>query len=206
MEGDDEEGPGQTSAEARHDPEEDNFEDSSQSPPPDPAQLNSESPGSMSGLPPVRPALISKNQLKKLRKRQEWEAGREDRKAVRKQKHREKKARNRAAKELVAGPVSSTNGGTFVEGQDESSHISRRPGVPKHRSATLLPITFIIDCAFDDLMHEKERISLASQITRAYSDNHRAPLEQTLLLAHGVAAFVRGSIPSSTSNTRTGRE
>jgi tRNA (guanine9-N1)-methyltransferase len=126
---------------------------------------------------------LSKNQLKKLRKKQEWEAGRDERKVFRKQKTQEKKARKRAARDATIDGTPSTNGETLENGQDTSSRSSLRSGVPKHASGTLLPITLIIDCAFDKLMHDKERISLASQITRSYSDNHRAPFKAHLVIS-----------------------
>lgn len=49
--------------------------------------------------------------------------------------------------------------------------------------AQLLPITFIIDCDFDDKMRDGERISLASQVTRSYSDNKNAPYHAHLAIA-----------------------
>lgn len=125
----------------------------------------------------------SKTQLKKLRKKQEWEAGREARKLIRKQKQQEKKARKRAARGAM------TEGGSLTEGEHRedapatASRDSLRPGASKHAPGTLLPITLIIDCAFDQLMHERERISLASQITRSYSDNHRAPFKAHLVIS-----------------------
>ncbi|ETN38130.1 uncharacterized protein HMPREF1541_07754 [Cyphellophora europaea CBS 101466] len=100
---------------------------------------------------------MSKNQLKKLRKRQEWEAGRDYRKAKRKQKAKEKKERKRASKE-----------------ERRVNGVLEEPQSRKPRNPVQLPITFIIDCGFDDLMMEKEMISLGSQITRAYSDNSRS--------------------------------
>jgi tRNA (guanine9-N1)-methyltransferase len=126
---------------------------------------------------------LSKNQLKKLRKKQEWEAGREERKLFRKEKNKDKKARKRAARDAAAGDASLPNGESPENGQDMSSRSSPPPGVLKHVYGTLLPITLIIDCAFDDLMHERERISLGSQITRAYSDNHRAPFKAHLVIS-----------------------
>lgn len=127
---------------------------------------------------------LSKNQLKKLRKKQEWEAGREERKIIRKEKNQQKKARKREARDT--GPTEdslTTNGKAFKNGQNTNSHTSVPPGVPKQVSGTLLPITLIIDCAFDKLMHDRERISLASQITRSYSDNHRAPFKSHLVIS-----------------------
>ncbi|KAI7491907.1 hypothetical protein KC357_g1471 [Hortaea werneckii] len=95
---------------------------------------------------------ISKNQAKKLRKKAEWEAGREDRKVIRKEKMTARKERKRAARDSAAPPQSET--------------ITAKP--QRH---VQLPITFLLDCDFDDLMRDNERISLASQITRCYSDN-----------------------------------
>lgn len=107
---------------------------------------------------------LSKNQLKKLRRRQEWEAGRDYRRAKRKQKTIEKKARKRAAKEEQTG-----------NGNEASKERRQRP--------VRLPISFIIDCGFDELMSEKERTSLGAQLTRAYSDNFRAPYQGHLVVS-----------------------
>jgi tRNA (guanine9-N1)-methyltransferase len=125
---------------------------------------------------------LSKNQLKKLRKKQEWEAGREERKIVRKEKLQEKKARKRAARDAATEGAEPTNG-EAVEDGEQPKQGSSRPGVPKYVHGTLLPVTFVIDCAFDGLMHDRERISLASQITRSYSDNHRALFKAHLVIS-----------------------
>ncbi|KAI7184761.1 hypothetical protein D0869_10004 [Hortaea werneckii] len=95
---------------------------------------------------------ISKNQAKKLRKKAEWEAGREDRKVIRKEKMTARKERKRAARDSAAPPQPDT--------------VKAKP-----QRSIQLPITFLLDCNFDDLMRDNERISLASQITRCYSDN-----------------------------------
>jgi tRNA (guanine9-N1)-methyltransferase len=41
----------------------------------------------------------------------------------------------------------------------------------------------VIDCGFDSLMHEREIISLGSQVTRAYSDNTRAQYQAHLYVS-----------------------
>lgn len=101
---------------------------------------------------PPKPSQIpdpqSKNQQKKLRKKLEWEAQREERKAIKKEKVVARRERKRAAKQAQEADP------TFV------------PEQPVFRKAIQLPITFIIDCNFDDLMRDNERISLASQLTR----------------------------------------
>lgn len=151
----------------------------SESPGEDPVDSPSTSTVPPSTSQPTDTSTLSKSQLKKLRKKQEWEAGREERKLIRKQKNQEKKARKRAERD--AAP---TNDEELRNG-DNSNHPPslRRPGVPKHVTSTLLPISLIIDCSFDSLMHERERISLGSQITRSYSDNHRARFRAHLAIS-----------------------
>ncbi|EXJ89972.1 hypothetical protein A1O3_03039 [Capronia epimyces CBS 606.96] len=141
---------------------------------------------------------MSKNQLKKIRKQEEWEAGRQYRKAKRKQKLQEKRARKRAAREEGEAQQQNAsgehhhqehNGGTPVpsaaptaaqQNQDQSQTSLSKP---KPRRPVQLPVTILIDCGFDDLMLEKERISLGSQITRSYSDNSRAPYQAHLVIS-----------------------
>ncbi|KAL2210790.1 hypothetical protein CC79DRAFT_1366171 [Sarocladium strictum] len=102
-------------------------------------------------------APLSKNAQKRLRKRQAWEEGREDRANKRKEKRVQQKNRKRIQRdELIS------------QGIDPLSLI------PKREPATLVPIALILDCDFEQYMLDKERISLASQITRSYSDNHKA--------------------------------
>lgn len=118
---------------------------------------------------------MSKNQLKKMRRRAEWEAGREYRKAIRREKTAEKRKRQRAARDEAK-----------ASGVKTSSKLAApsRPGVkPRPSHFTRLPIAFIIDCSFDDKMVEKERVSLGAQLTRCYSDNHKAPFQAHLVIS-----------------------
>jgi tRNA (guanine9-N1)-methyltransferase len=64
------------------------------------------------------------------------------------------------------------------EGQE-----TRSAAKPKHPQFIQLPITLVLDCGFDDLMNDQERKSLGSQITRSYSDNHRAPYQTHLTVS-----------------------
>lgn len=118
---------------------------------------------------------LSKNKLKKLRRHEKWEAEKEFRKAKKKEKREEKKERKRAAREngIKDSPGAGANGVPEPSAQG--------PETNKHR--TLLPITFILDCGYDELMTEKERTSLASQITRSYSDNSRSPYKGHLMIS-----------------------
>src|SRR5439155_4050705 len=47
----------------------------------------------------------------------------------------------------------------------------------------LTPITFILDCGFDELMLDKEIVSLANQITRSYSENRRSTFRAQLVVS-----------------------
>ncbi|OAX79013.1 hypothetical protein ACJ72_06672 [Emergomyces africanus] len=112
---------------------------------------------------------LSKNQRKKLLKRERWEAGKEWRKERRKEKIIAKRERQRAAKAQAAVQEE-------ADRENNTNLMSRTERkIFEQQRSILLPITFVIDCDFDDLMVEKERISLGSQITRSYSDNSKAP-------------------------------
>ena len=119
---------------------------------------------------------MSKNQIKKLRRQEEWRANAAARKAKRKEKIKEKKKRKREAQKAAEDTDSNA-----------SPNAPSQPKSEEHAELKLhskqLPITFVIDCGFDDLMADKERISLASQLTRSYSENHRALLKGHLVIS-----------------------
>ena len=114
---------------------------------------------------------LSKNQLKKLRNKQKWEEGREYRKAKRREKDKEKKIRKAQARAIV-DPQSAEEA---LPTPDHPKRNTQRP--------VQLPITFILDCDFDDLMTEAELTSLGSQLTRCYSDNKSAPYRAHLVVS-----------------------
>ena len=131
-------------------------------------------------LAPLPQPPLSKSQQKKLRRKQEWEAGRENRKAYKKEKRKEKQARKRAAREEEYKETlqDATNGQAYqADGKSQEQDRSKR-----YRPVQL-PVTFIFDCDFDDLMFDKERISLCSQLTRSYSDNFKAKYRYHLAIA-----------------------
>lgn len=100
---------------------------------------------------------LSKNALKRMRKRQAWEEGRQDRALRRKEKRSQARMRKRTErKEMLS------------QGVDPSIVF------PKKEAATQVPVAIVLDCDFEQYMLDKERISLASQITRCYSDNKGA--------------------------------
>ena len=123
---------------------------------------------------------LSKNQLKKLKRDQEWEANRAKRKAKRKEKLQEKKQRKRAAREDLAPSTSGTAIPASVNGQGNQSSNEQKL---KRPNFVRVPITIVLDCGFDDLMNDKERKSLSSQVTRSYSDNHKSPFQSHLVVS-----------------------
>ena len=126
------------------------------------------------------PPLLSKNKLKKLKRDQEWEANRAKRKEKRREKQIEKKLRKRAARQdaapdpAVNQPLAQKNG--LEQKVAETAKVTRQ-------EYSQLPITLVLDCDFDDLMMDKELKSLGAQITRCYSDNHKAPLQVHLAIS-----------------------
>ncbi|KAL8831733.1 MAG: hypothetical protein Q9191_000704 [Dirinaria sp. TL-2023a] len=128
-----------------------------------------------SGDPP-----LSKNKLKKLRRDEAWEAGREARRIIRREKNKERRERKRATRDLAATQQSdSLNGHTNGDNTVEFEEAGGR----RHPQHIRVPITIVIDCGFDELMLDTERKSLASQITRCYSDNHKAPYQVHLAIS-----------------------
>ena len=123
---------------------------------------------------------LSKNQQKKLKRDQQWEANRAKRKAKRKEKLQEKKQRKRAAREELAPSTSGTAIPAAVKGQDNQIKTEQRLKRPNFLK---VPITIVLDCGFDDLMNDKERKSLGSQVTRSYSDNHKSPFPSHLVVS-----------------------
>lgn len=126
--------------------------------------------------PPQVPNPLSKSQLKKARKKQEWEEGREERKIKRKEREKEKRLRKAAEKVAEA----SANAEMASEPR-ETKRLHQRP--------IQVPLTLLLDCDFDELMADKEIVSLSSQLTRCYSDNKTAPYR-----VHIVVSSFRGQL------------
>ena len=131
------------------------------------------------GIAPQGDPPLSKNKLKKMKRDQAWEAGRELRKQLRKEKVKEKKLRKRAARDEGASqPPLKPKDDNCNDGKAVSEEAQ------SHRPQNVqVPITIVIDCGFDELMQENERKSLGSQVTRCYSDNHKAPYQAHLAIS-----------------------
>ena len=122
---------------------------------------------------------LSKNKLKKLKRDQEWEANRAKRKEIRREKQVEKKLRKRAARQ-DAEPVDPTK---YLLAQRNAQDKTGEPKKSTRQEYTQLPITLLLDCGFDNLMMDKELKSLGAQVTRCYSDNHKAPFQAHLAIS-----------------------
>lgn len=107
---------------------------------------------------------LSKSAQKRLKRHLRWESQRAERKAHRKEKRRAKASARREA--LASGTLRLPS-----------------PSSQPHHTAVQLPIAIVLDCGFDSLMNEREKKSLASQITRSYSDNKGARLRAHLAVA-----------------------
>ncbi|RPB21515.1 hypothetical protein L211DRAFT_840703 [Terfezia boudieri ATCC MYA-4762] len=127
---------------------------------------------------------LSKNALKRLRRQQAWEEHKKERKLRDKLKKKQKKEEERRAREeeSKAKPGQKRKAGGEEEGDAVDAEDLQNGAIVKkqRKTPTMVPITIIIDCGFDDLMHEKEVTSLSSQLTRSYSDNRNAQYQVQL--------------------------
>lgn len=120
---------------------------------------------------------LSRNQLKKQKRLERWEAGREDRKVKRKEKIKAKKERKR---EEWRQQQATEEDGT-ADGAGKSKLRGGRPY--KSIEGTQVPITVVFDCDFEDLMFDNEMKSLGLQLTRCYSDNRKAKFQMHLAIS-----------------------
>ncbi|KAF7521780.1 hypothetical protein PCG10_007877 [Penicillium crustosum] len=114
----------------------------------------------------VAAPVMSKNQMKKLRRA----AAHQEKRALQKSQKKEKLIQKRDRRRAMVEEAREKGG---EEAVNELRHLWRGKKA-KHTRSTLLPLTFVMDCGYDELMSDRERISLAGQLTRSYSDNSRA--------------------------------
>ncbi|EPQ65538.1 tRNA methyltransferase [Blumeria graminis f. sp. tritici 96224] len=115
---------------------------------------------------------MSKNQLKKQRRREQWELGRADRASRRRDKIKEKKLRKAEERAELADKITR---GELPAPTAENRIRSARP--------VQVPIGLVLDVDFNELMTEKEIISLGAQLTRCYSLNRSAPYKTHLAIS-----------------------
>jgi len=121
---------------------------------------------------PVIPEGMSKHQWKKMMKRKRWAENKVQMRIARRQRLKDRKLeKKRKIQELKD------------KGADYSSLLP--PKKPRKLTADEqndTDVTLIVDCAFDDLMLEKEVVSLSGQIARSYSVNKRSPNRVKLII------------------------
>ncbi|KAI3317315.1 hypothetical protein HD806DRAFT_373484 [Xylariaceae sp. AK1471] len=111
------------------------------------------------------PAPMTKSQLKKLKRKQRYEDNKENRKLKRRDKRHERSARKRVEKEEEIAAAT-------AEGREPV--LNNGPQRHKSQRSSKVPVAIIVDCKFEKYMLEQELVSLASQVTRCYSDNRGA--------------------------------
>ncbi|KKA26170.1 hypothetical protein TD95_003599 [Thielaviopsis punctulata] len=115
---------------------------------------------------------MSKNQMKKLKRKLAWEQGAEDRKRQRREKQKQRKERRRAENAALTAKA-------IADGIDPATLFPKT----QRRNPVKVPVSLIIDCDFEQYMTEKELISLSSQVTRSYSENKKANFRTHLVLS-----------------------
>lgn len=113
----------------------------------------------MTTLPPV-PEGMSKSQWKKVWKKQRYTIMKEEYANIRKEK-RKRARENRRAKIQE-----------FIDrGEDIPQEFKRRPRENPNQKDS--KVNIVLDCGFDELMNDREIVSMSNQITRVYSSNRR---------------------------------
>jgi tRNA (guanine9-N1)-methyltransferase len=119
---------------------------------------------------------MSKSQLKKLRKKEQWEAGKEYRKVKRREKHKEKQSRKAEERAELQAKIAA--GEIVIQPLTVDEEKKKRPSRPIQT-----PVSLVLDCDFDELMTDKELISLGAQLTRCYSDNRCSPYRSHIAIS-----------------------
>lgn len=117
---------------------------------------------------PEIPEGMSKNAWKKLQKQKRWEQEKEEYRLKRRDK--KKAARVRKQERKAAGVT-----------DDDNYHQQAKRSLPQTQKASGVKI--IMDCEFDELMSEKEIISMSNQITRCYSAKRHSEYDVDLVIS-----------------------
>lgn len=125
---------------------------------------------------------LSKNQMRKLKRQKVWEERRQDRKVQRKEKRHEKTARNRADRKERAAELARAEGIDEVEAMKRIVRLEKQNN-KRYKQACAVPLSLIIDCDFEQYMHDNELVSLGAQITRSYSMNKQGDHQAHILVS-----------------------
>ncbi|KAM0276402.1 hypothetical protein ACHAQH_006804 [Verticillium albo-atrum] len=138
-----------------------------------PADASADAPSTSEPTATEPEPKLSKNQLRKLKRKAQWEDARDDRKRKRKEKRHDRAVRKREDKQALIAEAK-------AQGVDPST-LFQKPAKPE--PAVRVPVALVIDCDFEEYMFENERVSLSSQVTRSYSDNRRARFQSHLYIS-----------------------
>lgn len=108
---------------------------------------------------PEIPEGMSKSEYKRIQKRKIYEERKGEMAAIRREKRHQSKANRRAKLDQYR-----EKGEPIPE-----ELLHKRPQVPQDQQSS--GVSLVVDCDFDDLMTQKERVSLSTQITRLYGCN-----------------------------------
>jgi tRNA (guanine9-N1)-methyltransferase len=126
---------------------------------------------------PAKP--LSKNALKRLRKAEAWEAGREERALKRREKQ---KARKEARVSQIAAAKESGDKAALKQLRESGRRLRDQK---KRKSNTVeldIPVALALDCSFDALMRDEEITSLSQQIQRCYATMRLANARPRLVI------------------------
>lgn len=115
------------------------------------------------------PEGMSKNAWKKLQKQKRWDEQKEEYRLRRREKKRA--ARNRKAERKVNG----------VTNEEDNYHQQAKRELPKTQEPS--GVRIIMDCEFDELMSDKEIVSMSNQITRCYSAKRHSKYDVDLVIS-----------------------
>ncbi|CDK24415.1 unnamed protein product [Kuraishia capsulata CBS 1993] len=109
------------------------------------------------------PEGMTKSQWKKLRRRQRFDERKEEFKEFKRAKRQQQRVNRKITMQKA-----------IADGKDLAElYPSKAKPKPKPEDQVSSGCKVIMDCDFDDLMLEKEVVSLSNQLTRCYSDNRR---------------------------------
>ncbi|KAK7745883.1 tRNA (guanine(9)-N(1))-methyltransferase [Cytospora paraplurivora] len=125
---------------------------------------------------------LSKNQQRKLKRQKLWEERRQDRKVQRKEKRHSRTAKNRQEREEKAAALVQAEGIDMEEALNRIVALEKSAS-KKNKKLHVVPVSLIIDCDFEQYMHENEIVSLGSQVTRSYSMNRQGDYQTHILIS-----------------------
>lgn len=133
--------------------------------------------GHIPGAKLVPPEGMTKSQYKKQLKRARWASERGEMRKRKREKLKQKNAERRAQIAILA-----------EKGESYAHLLKRRPNEVKRNAEGKQDecnFGILVDCGYDDMMINKEVVSLSNQITRSYSNN-RIGVSRAQLLVSGL--------------------